>query len=340
MQTGWTKPFETGRPMRPDEHQAALPHKHMAGVDPFPWSALIEINSTYADFIDRRYRLRGMVATTSGLVGGVMLLTICAVVFPLSIAEYFQGILDPLFLAIVIPGCTAITCGGIWAFWHYQLRHDLFTYTHYPIRFNRKTRKVHVFRHNGPGGVLTVPFDEVFWHVGTGLQHTFLRDVRGHVMDGNRIRDTFTVGHYFDDTQPERVAGLWEFIRRYMDEGPDAVAEHPLDRCIDLSMTPSWTNCYLWAAASMGGNFQSLRSVLFFLYYPIVGLLTLGRWLTLNSCKSPQWPAEIEAESQVASDDPHRWEEPTTLWEFANRPGMEARERERLRRLQQARARL
>lgn len=335
MQTGWTKPFEVERPMRPDEHKATLPHGRTSGVEPFSWSALVRFNSTYAEFIDRRYRLRGMVASTAGLLCVVTMIGLMAVLIPAGNARLGADVstwVHVFFSAVVGTACLA----GVMVPWHYHLRHDLFTYTYYPIRFNRKTRKVHVFRHNGPGGVLTVPFDEVFWHVGTGLQHTFLRDVRGHVMDGDRIRDTFTVGHYFDDTQPERIAGLWEFIRRYMDEGPEAVAEHPLDRCIDLSMTPSWTNCYLWAAASMGGTFQSLRFVLFFLYYPIVGLLTLGRWLTLNSCKSPQWPAEIEAESRVASDDPHRWEEPTTLWEFANRPGMMARERERLRKLQRA----
>ena len=339
MQTGWTKPFDVGRPIRSDERQAVLPRERTVGVEPFPWSALVHLNSSYADFIDRRYRLRGMVATTAGLLCVTSMLGFMAILIPAGNVRI--GVDESIWVRLVFSAATGAICvAGVLAAWHYQLRHDLFTHTHYPIRFNRKTRKVHVFRHNGPDGVLTVPFDEVFWHVGIGLQHTFLRDVRGHVMDGNRIRDTFTVGHYFDDSQPERIAGLWEFIRRYMDEGPEAVAEHPLDRCIDLSMTPSWTNCYLWAAASMGATFQSLRFVLFFLYYPVVGVLTLGRWLTLNSCKPPRWPAEIEAESQVAADDPHRWDEPTTLWEFAKRPGMMERERERMRQLQQAQARL
>ena len=339
MQTGWAKPFEVDRLIHQDEHQAMLPRKRIVGVDPFPWSALVRFNSTYADFIDRRYRLRGMVETSVGIFGGLFMGLLGALLVGFFVAD-LQESKEAVVNIIGIVGMLAITVASFWAFWHYKLRHDLFTHTHYPIRFNRRTRKVHVFRHNGPDGVLTVPFDEVFWHVGSGLQHTFLRDVRGHVMDGNRIRDTFTVGHYFDDSQPERIAGLWEFIRRYMDEDPGAVAEHPLDRCIDLSMTPSWTNCYLWAAASMGATFQSLRFVLFFLYYPVVGVLTLGRWLTLNSCKPPRWPAEIEAESQVAADDPHRWDEPTTLWEFAKRPGMMERERERMRQLQQAQARL
>lgn len=339
MQTGWTKQFELGRPLRPDEHRAALPRVRAVGVEPFSWSGLIHLNSTYADFIDRRYRLRGMVASSTGIFGAVFMGLLGALLAGFFVFDLKDSD-EPMVNVIGILGIAAVVACSIWSFWRYQLRHDLFTYTHYPIRFNRKTRNVHVFRHNGPGGVLTASFDEVFWHVGSGLQHAFLRDVRGHVMDGDRIRETFTVGHYFDDTQPERIAGLWEFIRRYMDEGPEAVAEHSLDRCIDLSMAPTWTNCHLWAAASMGATFQSLRFVLFFLYYPIVGALTMGRWLTLNSCKPPRWPADIEDESQVAPNDPNRWEEPATLWEFANRPGMMARERERSRRLQQARARV
>lgn len=339
MYSGWIKPFPVDRPMRSDEARAILPRQRSTGAAPFTWSALIRFNSTYAEFIDRRYRLRGMVNTAVGVVGGLFFALLGAFLIGFFVVDL--KVSDEVSANIIgIVGMSVITIGGLWSFWHYHLRHDLFTCTHYPIRFNRKTRQVHVFRHNGRGGVLTVPFDEVFWHVGDGLQQKFLRDVRGHVLDGDTVRETFAVGNYFDDTQMVRVAGLWEFIRRYMDEGPEAAAEHPLDRTIDLSVTRSWTNCYLWVAASLGAGFQSLRFVLFFLYYPIVGLLTLVRWLTLHSCKPPVWPAEIEADCEVAADDPHRWEEPSYMGEFANRPGAMERDLERMREMERAQVRL
>lgn len=332
MYTGWAKPFIVNREIDLTERRCALPPSNKSNIKPFAYSALISFNSTYADFIDRRFRLRGMFGT---LLASLVALgaTACGIHFFTSMLPeaYASGRVGLLFVVVAAVMVGLFTFGMAFMFWRIFLRQEFFAYTHYPIRFNRKTRKVHVFRHNSPGGVLTVPFDEVFWHVGRGLRDKYLCDVRGHVLDGERVKETFAVGHYFDDSRMDRIYSLWEFIRRYMQEGPEAVAEHPLDRTIDLSMRPTWTNCYTWVAASMGSTMQSLRFLLFFLYYPLVGLLTLTRWLVLKSCKTPQWPAEIEAECQVSADDPHRWEKPNYMWEFANRDGAIERELERER---------
>lgn len=332
MFTGWIKPFKLSRPVEREEYYAELPKQRQPGIIPDSYGSLIHINSTYADFIDRRDRLRGMASTTAGILGTLTMLGLwlffVGFFFP---SGYRDGVIDGMFLLVTSSMLSLVCFGGIGVFWYFQLRHDLFTYTHYPIRFNRKTRKVYVFRHNGPGGVLTVPWDEVFWHVGRGMQQKFLCDIRGHVLEGSRVKDTFAVGHYFDDNRMDRIQAMWEFIRRYMDEGLETVAEHPLDRQIDKSVTPSWTNCYIHAYAHMGPGFIALRFVLFPLFYPIVGLLTLVRWLTLNSCKTPVWPPEVEAECKVEPNDPHRWEEPSYQGEFANRPGSLERQIERMR---------
>ncbi|WP_413615347.1 hypothetical protein MRB56_21375 [Halomonas cupida] len=330
MHTGWTTPFKLNRLLGREEHHAALPHHRQPGIIPDTYGSLIHFNSTYADFIDRRDRLRGMAETTVWFIGVVVCVVMVGGAVGYSMIDLFQG--DNILANIVFPLVVVLmVCGFLWFTWRRQFNKELFTYTHYPIRFNRKTRKVYVFRRNGPGGVLVVPWDEVFWHIGRGLQQNFLCDVRGHVMDGMRVKDTFAVGQYFDDSRIDRIQATWEFIRRYMEEGPETVAEHPLDRLIDKSVTPSWKNCYLWVGASMGPGFVALRYVLFPLFYPIVGLLTLGRWLTLNSCKDPVWPPEVEAECQVEPNDPNRWEEPSYLWEFANRPGVAERNEERMR---------
>lgn len=330
MFSGWTAEFKTDRPLSSDERMSSLPIKGDTHSDPFPYSSIIRFNSTFVDFIDRRFRLRGMVVTSFGalLLAGIVALGLFLI--PYVYLKLDDG--DQLRSNLIFYAAIAAMCFGIpIVIWRKHYRKELFTYSYYPIRFNRKTRKVHVFRHNGPDGVLTVPFDEVFWHVGRGLQKTFLCDARGHVMDGNTVKDTFAVGNYFDDSQMDRIHSIWTIIRRYMGEGPEAVAEHPLDRTIDLSTKPTWTNCYLWVVASLGQGARSLRFALFPIIYPIYGILTLGRWLTLNSCEAPEWPAYIEAESRIDAHDPHQWEEPEFLWEFANREGVAEREIERQR---------
>jgi hypothetical protein len=59
-----------------------------------------------------------------------------------------QGILG-FFLVVML----CLLGVGIWA-----LTRDCFSYTRKPIRFNRLNQTVYVFRHNGPGGVLSIPW--------------------------------------------------------------------------------------------------------------------------------------------------------------------------------------
>lgn len=321
MLTGWWRPFKVDRPLTSEERLAALPRKPQAGIVPDNWGGVIHCNSTYVDFIDRAFRLRGMVNTTA-LVLGIILLT-CGGIWSIFFVEYplYHKGKDNLITFLISSVAFAfVTFGGAALLYYSGPKRDLFTYTHYPIRFNRKTRKVHVFRHNGPGGVLTVPWDEVFFHIGRGRFEKFLCDVRGHVLDGQRVKDTFAVGHYYDDSRINQIREEWEFIRRYMEDGPEAVAPHPLDRLVELSVKPTWTNAYIWVVASLGEGLLAMRYVLAPVVYPIYGLLTLVRYLTLKSCKEPVWPPEVLAESAIEPDDPNQWEEPEFINAFTNRP--------------------
>ncbi|MGY0560032.1 DUF6708 domain-containing protein [Luteimonas sp. A277] len=330
MLTGWTKPFELDRLLATEERHAVLSRHRQPGVQPYTYSSLIRFNSIYADFIDRSFRLRGMVNTAFGGWVALALLVFSVWFFTYMLLDLMEGNNISANLVFLVV-CFVAMSFFYWFIWKKYFSKELFAYTHYPIRFNRKTRMVHVFRGKSQGGVLTVPWDEVFWHIGRGYEQKFLCDVRGHVLDGDMVSDTFAVGHYFDDDRLDRILSVWEFIRRYMDEGPEAVAEHPLDRLIHESPKPTLKNCFIHAYTSLGPGFTSLRFVLFFLFYPIVGVLTLTRWLVLNTCKEPVWPAEIEAESQVEPNDPHRWEEPNYIAEFADRPGVMERHEERMR---------
>ncbi|WP_143134500.1 DUF6708 domain-containing protein [Burkholderia ubonensis] len=188
------------------------------------------------------------------------------------------------------------------------LGREFFSYSYFPIRFNRQTRMIHVFRHNGRNGVLSAPWDQVYFHIGKGEVNRDLTDIRGHVMDGDNVIDTFAVGHFFGrDEQPVRQ--IWKFIVVYMEQGPQAL---PKDMVIGTSTSRSWTNCFLWA--------KSYCDI--FLPIPLVNwvataLVTCMRWLVMQSCKDPVWPAEIEATSAIEPNDPHRWAEPRITGEFA-----------------------
>uniref|UniRef100_UPI002AB6F594 DUF6708 domain-containing protein n=1 Tax=Paraburkholderia bannensis TaxID=765414 RepID=UPI002AB6F594 len=284
-----------------------LPRYTLADVEPGQHIGLIRINSTYIDWIDRRFRYRGMLNTSIWtliyfLGWGITLLIAWTALSSNPDEELFW---------LVIILCLAATACGTHLLYYFVLRYEYFTYTHYPIRFNRQTRIVHVLHHNGPGGVLSVPWELLYFHIGRGTDMKFLRDIRGEVLDGEVVKDTFALGHASESESPVRE--MWEFIRRYMDEGPDAVADSPMARYVALSVTPTLKNCMLFAVNFTGATTPLKRVFL----SPFIGLFTVTRWLVFRTCKEPVFPPEIEATCEVAADDPNVWPIPESTGQFA-----------------------
>lgn len=301
MYSGWISPFKHKPIIQSDEKDREL-KKDIRFHTSDERLCLIRFNSTFIEMIDRRYRLRGMVATLAtvicvGFLFGAPLYLLWSIYLSSSIR-----FADWIGATIV---CTLGFSLGAFCWWLLPVR-DFFAYTHYPIRFNRKSRMVHAFVRNGAGGVISVPWDKAFFHIGKADgEETYLRDLRCHVLDGSgAIVHTFAVGHYYD--QEDIIRGIYEFIRRYMEEGPAAVVDDPGQRRIDLSTATTWRNCFYTVVASLPMSWFSLRYALFPLYGPLV----LCRWLVFKTCKAPVWPPEVEAESAIEAGDLHQWREP------------------------------
>ncbi|UNE63790.1 DUF6708 domain-containing protein [Xanthomonas oryzae] len=309
MYTGWIKRFPSEVKLSEDDSARVLSKEKGGGNFASQRLALIDINSTYIDWIDRRFLYRGM----------------------LSMSVVFMAFLGFLFLSIflldemmeggrgaVAMGVSSLfTLSGAFGFYALFLKHEFFCHVYYPIRFNRKTRKIYVFREKRDGGLLIVPWDEVFFHIGRGTDMKFLRDIRGEILDGEIVKDTFALGHCAERDEP--VKEMWEFIRRYMEEGPEAVAEHPLDKYVELSVAPTWRNCLISAVGFTNATTPFKRVLLF----PFIGTFTVVRWLVFKSCKQPVFPPEVEAECQVEPNDPHIWPIPNSIGEFVTTvPGL------------------
>lgn len=309
MESGFFVPFKTPKKYSYYERRYyGLPRdpKLLAGTEPDDRSSLIGFNSTYIEMIDRWYSIRGGVQTILGvLISIVFYAAILSVIWILIVDLFCEKnyLVDVAALILF-----SLMSWGMMRMIKRTLGREFFSYSYFPIRFNRQTRMIHVFRHNGRNGVLSVPWDQVYFHIGKGEVNRDLTDIRGHVMDGDNVIDTFAVGHFFGrDEQPVRQ--IWKFIVVYMEQGPQAL---PKDMVIGTSTSRSWTNCFLWA--------KSYCDI--FLPIPLVNwvataLVTCMRWLVMQSCKDPVWPAEIEATSAIEPNDPHRWAEPRITGEFA-----------------------
>ncbi|WP_277380794.1 DUF6708 domain-containing protein [Stenotrophomonas maltophilia] len=303
--TGWLTKFKVDRPLGAVERLERLPRERIEECS--ERHCVISLNSTYMDVVDRRYRLRGMVGTTvATLVCSAMaLFGLWMLIFWVPTARP-DGVYDwrvaAVFLLIFV-GQWPLVC---WL----TFGRDFFSYKYYPIRFNRRTRMVHAFVGKGEDGVITVPWDDAYFHLGHGQSERSLRDIRVHVMDGDIVRRTFAVGHYFDDER--KVREIWEFIRRYMDEGPEQVIDATAPCRVHLSVADSWKNCYLTVVISLGEALVPWRWVLMPLLLPLVAC----RWLVLKSSKAPVWPEHVSRESKIDADDPNIWREPEYVGQF------------------------
>lgn len=185
---------------------------------------------------------------------------------------------------------------------------DCFNYTRKPVRFNRLNRTIYAFRHNGPGGVLSVPWDNAFLYVErkpkAGLGGTAPRVVRCLVLnDKGLVVDTFSIGKRvvlaFDESSPagqqvmEELYQDFEYYRRFMEEGPSSVP--PVAAL--LSTEVSFRN-------SLRMQFEDVPDILnsghplLWLLLAVTALPSLIQaivhYVAQLTCREPVWPEAVE----------------------------------------------
>ena len=138
--------------------------------------------------------------------------------------EYYPGVREIFFFWGFGTGAVIISFLLAW-FCSFMMRVECFRWTHYPVRFDRKNRLVHVFSVDGevysaPGTTFSLRLDVI-------QKTRFKRknyDIRGHVLaeDRKTVLKTFTLS--VSAPRREDLYRNWEFVRRYMEEGPEAVA--------------------------------------------------------------------------------------------------------------------
>jgi len=187
----------------------------------------------------------------------------------------------------------------------WALLKDSFSFTHYPLRFDRKNRMVHVLRKNGT--VLSTPWNTVFFTLGQVDQVHKFWNILGHVMadDKQTVIETFSLGASSSGT-PEELEILrahWELIRRYMEDGPESVMDR-VQICLPIKHSYETVGFGMRRLLANGTGLKSLS--------PAMGLSTVIAVLTLpfrvfamRTSKIPRWPAEIEASSPISDNDPY-----------------------------------
>jgi hypothetical protein len=245
-----------------------------------------------AEFVDKYYSWRGVLSALMLplLVAFVWIAALLPSAFVTGLSktpdsEKWQGWFAAGFGVV----CFGIVIGlAAWA-----LLRESFTLTHYPIRFNRKNRMVYVFRPKRRADILRVKWDEVYWHIRHNKNRQFGGYnwfIAGHVMSKDRktVLETFAFGHVGGDAKD--VYPLWEYVRRFMQDGPNSVQAPELYLPINGRREGFW-----WGAQTVMLNTPA-NLLMGVLMMPFTAPAAITRWLCMLSNRVPAWPADIEQE--------------------------------------------
>lgn len=290
---GMVTPYKVNRPLSLEEEQLRLKIKGQPGRKPHYELSLIRLNSTYVECVDKWFAMRGATAMV-----GIVLMSGSA--FGLyGAVPLFLGKLSAMgIVALLIFFCLL----GLSI---YVFLCDAFTYTHYPIRFNRKNRQVYVFRRDGT--VLKSAWDELYWTI-YGRGTSSMRDVFvvSHVLAGDRktVKETFALSLVSVGEQGvERLKSHFEFFRLYMQEGPQQVLEAikptPLIMLPRLDLKrEGWVFGWQRLTLHMNG-----RPLLMLLYQVFAFPESFVRWFVMRTSKIPRWPQWVEDECAIEPGD-------------------------------------
>ena len=289
--------YPVNRPLAQFEKDLQLKPKEKLKIEPFYQLSVIRMNSTYLESIDKFYSWKG--ALTGFLLIPIVMFAGFLGYIAIDAIPQISTSDDGRFYFWAIAGVSALVLPFL--YWLVRLLHkESFAWTHYPIRLNRKTRMVYVFRTNGT--VLSVPWDEVIFTLGgaggSGLIQNW--DLRGHVLDkdGNTVQESFTfsmVSNNKDD-----LYQLWEFIRRYMEEGPQDLYKQ-VEFCMPVSEK---RESYFFGLKRLIVNFKG-QPFLQTMMMPFFLLYSIGRVFSMWTSRIPKWPQEAENACRVEPGDPY-----------------------------------
>lgn len=305
--------YLANRPLNEKDFAFQLKQKTRLNVEPLNQLTTIKMNSTYLESVDKWYAAKGELTAYSFaalviLVGPPAIISsgwlLEAFGFLPSTETTFFSLINGIAMALVGLGIAWCIC--------WVLRKESFAYTHYPMRFNRRTRVVHVFRPDGT--VFPVPWDEIFF-TAAPLLPSRVWELHGNVLDEDKvtIKEIFSLG-YSDildeqDTKPgltnfssrDFVRGHWEFIRRYMEDGPQEVGKQ-VKFCMPIAER---RESYKVGFERMFANIAALPAFLYWLFFPFMIIAGSFRIFAIQTSKVPQWPKEVEAECIIDQDDPY-----------------------------------
>ncbi|WP_454756845.1 DUF6708 domain-containing protein [Cupriavidus campinensis] len=263
------------------------------------------MNSTYLELVDGLYANRGGMSAV-GIFGiGLLIYALIAIVHSVVFLSYsnpeWDGHDESVMLASMIP-VTVFMLLFIFGIVAFNLKiGEWFRYTHYPMRFNRRNRMVYVFR--GDDTVLEASWDDVYFSL---LVNNNIAGVHTFGICGLVLKNEHTVEEMFGfgyvSTCRDYCLRHWEFVRRYMEEGPQSVIDAPgFEFCLPIADKRE-TLYQGWIALV---SRDASNPILKWFMSPFHVFFFIGRLVHRATSKVPLWPADVEAACRIAPGDPY-----------------------------------
>lgn len=140
-------------------------------------------------------------------------------------------------------------------------------------------------------------------------------EVRGHVLGVDRVtvKETFALSvvdsiptpaggaDQWRGTQNDSVSAHWEFVRRYMEDGPQAVSDQ-IQFCMPVAARKESAK---GSFERMFANMSGAPIIAFIVMCPFLLLFSVGRVIAMRTSKIPVWPPEVFASSPIFDEDPY-----------------------------------
>jgi len=291
--------FKFNRSLNVDEknHQLKVEQRvDLNGQSMVPDLKLISFDSQFLELVDKYYSSKGMLGFIGGVGGAMLSLLVLSIMYSIFFDYGWANIWFAFpYLLFLIP------CVGMAVFMFVLLKTECFAWTHYPIRFDRKNRLVHYFRLDGTAH--SVPWDKVFFTSGLSHRKDFNKDyyISGHILaeDNQTVIDTFCLPATNSDRQ--QLERHWEFVRRYMEEGPESVAQ-VVNFCLPIAgKREGYQFGLLYLLSGFNGAPMFLLPLLFALSF----IISIPRYIAMITSKVPVWPQSIESQCAPLEDDPY-----------------------------------
>ena len=278
------------RPLAEEEKKNQISQKERSPCAPWYQNSVIKMNSTFLECTDVVFGHKGFITTF--MLPAVF--GLCVFLYAILDLGFERGFSDPFYII------ASIMIAIFLLIFLYLLSAELFRYTHFPLRFNRKTRKVYKYRFDGT--VMVEDWDKLYFSLtdapfGDRKVSAFrLAEDRETVLEG------FVLPFYADKNE-HFLLSQWEFVRRYMEEPKEL--PHLADQVEQVMDIADRRETLSDGFQLQLVNYTGGMLVFMLIMLPFCLLISIGRWLATQTCTIPVWPEEVEAECQIEPNDPY-----------------------------------